>query len=89
MKYTRTPQPEDTVEAIQWNGTNYDEIKSFFGRNLTTPSTEKGWEGMIILELPESIYGYKQLHIGSWLVKRIDGVFSTMENEAFAKNYGA
>lgn len=87
MKYTRKPQPKDLIDAVQWNGSNLDEIKAFFTGTITEPSNAKNWEGMIVIDAPESTYGYYQLHIGWWIYKTTEGRYLTMTGEHFAKIY--
>ena len=41
MKYRKKPV---VIEAIQWNGTNLEEIKAFVGESLTYDILDTAWE---------------------------------------------
>lgn len=74
-KYCKKPVE---IEAIQWNGTNESEIKTFVGdaaKFTTTLLTIKTLEGIMIAQ------------VGDFIIRGVDGEFYPCKPDIFEKTY--
>ncbi len=77
-KFRRKPI---TVEAIQWDGNNLDEVLSFLGKK-----TYGQIVGAVLIVTPRAIL---TAVIGDWIVKGDDGEFYPCSNGDFEMTYDA
>ena len=70
------------IQAVQWTGTNYDEIREFIGY---FPKIICGSFGpyMIINTLKGDHYAF----IGDWIIRGIKGEFCPCKPDIFEKTY--
>lgn len=66
------------VEAIQWTGDNFNEIKDFVTRNLFIDA-----EGIGI----KTLEGDMRATIGDFIIKGVDGEFYPCKEDIFWKTY--
>lgn len=81
-------QKLERVDAIQYDGTNIEEIKNLTGKNVVEPINNISHmkEGTIVIEL--DTYGcIMEVSIGDYIVKYIDGHFCRMEKDTFESMY--
>lgn len=84
MKYTKKPV---TIEAIQWDGTNKDEIIDFcpeacFFHNIKI-SKNQFKEALLI----GTLEGIMQTSIGDYIIKGIKGEFYPCKEDIFELTY--
>lgn len=77
-KYQKKPV---VVEAVQFNGTNHEEIFDFTGRENIGGSNAEGNFNVLTLE------GYKPVPAGYWVIKGVKGEFYPCEDEIFNMTY--
>ena len=89
MKFKQRPV---MVDAIQWNGTNYDELKKFTDGAVevlyTNPNNAK--DIRIGLEVDEDQYDREYsvpLNLRDWIVKDVDGAFYPCKDKIFQLIY--
>lgn len=68
-----------TIQAIEWDGTNIEEIKEFAGDAFT---------GMkdTVLTL-STLEGFMTCHIGDWVVCGIEGEVYSVKGQIFNRSY--
>ena len=92
MKYRKKPV---VIEAVQWNGTNLEEIKEFVGDSLIYETFDVEWgDGEDILTITPTIdMGIKTLegtHIcsnGDYIIKGVQGEFYPCKPDIFMQTY--
>lgn len=81
MKYRMKPV---IIEAIQWTGQNFDEIKKFAGDNVEIRNNE-----LIIKTLEDGAFG-QAIHAATpwdYIIKGINGEFYFCKPDIFDKTY--
>ena len=76
MKYRKKPV---VIEAIQWDGTNYDEIGDWMGLNSTLEI-----DGQFIIPTLE---GDMRVSEGDWVIRGVNGEFYPCKPDIFEKTY--
>lgn len=76
MKYIKKPIP---VEAIQWNGNNYGEIREFYGKDL-----ENIGQSTLVIDALE---GRMMCPVGSYMVQGTIGEFWAVREDIFEATY--
>lgn len=71
-----------TIEAIQWTGTNYDEVCEFVGQKLEKDSHEliNGEPALLILN---TYKGHKMVSVSDYISKAYDGTFNINDAKIF------
>ena len=88
MKYRKKPV---VIEAIQWTGTNLEEIKSFVGDDLRYEIIDTAWQagaGRPIISM--KIHTLEGDHVcarGDFVIKGVNGEFYPCKPDIFAKTY--
>ena len=77
MKYVKKPIP---VEAIQWNGANFEQIATFMGD--THPFLDT-YNNLII----PTLEGEMATPVGSYVIKGVKGEFYGCNEEVFNLTY--
>lgn len=84
MRYTKKPV---TIEAIQWTGTNKDEIIDFCGEacvfNTEKISKVKTKNKLLI----RTLEGIMEASIGDYIIKGIKGEFYPCKEDIFELTY--
>jgi hypothetical protein len=84
MKYTKKPV---TIDAIQWTGTNKDEIRDFCGEscifNNIRINKVKFKEALLI----GTLEGIMEASIGDYIIKGIKGEFYPCKPDIFELTY--
>ena len=75
-KFRRKPI---TVEAIQWNGNNLDEVIAFLGTK-----TYGEFAGSVLVETPKASL---TVAVGNWIIKGADGEFYPCNPGDFERTY--
>lgn len=88
MKYRKKPV---VIEAIQWNGLNLSEIKSFVGDNLEYDIHDAAWEcgvgaPMVNMRI-KTLEGDHLCAKGDYIIKGVLGEFYPCKPDIFAKTY--
>lgn len=76
MQYCKKPV---VIEAIQWTGSNLEELQNFVGSALTCD------EKLII----HTLEGDHEARVGDYIIKGVQGEFYPCKPEIFAKTYEA
>jgi len=76
MKYRKKPV---VIEAVQWNGSNYDEIGDFMGHS----STMEFNGSFVIPTLEGDMYASE----GDWIIKGVKGEFYPCKPDIFEMTY--
>ena len=88
MKYRKKPV---VIEAIQWTGLNFEEIKAFVGQDLIYDIYDAAWKvGMGIPEVTvkiKTLEGEMLASIGDFIIKGVDGEFYPCKPDIFQKTY--
>lgn len=88
MKYVKKPV---VIEAIQWNGTNLEEIKEFVGDSLIYDINDTAWEvGKGIPHVHMEIKTLEGNHIcteGDYIIKGVHGEFYPCKPDIFEETY--
>jgi hypothetical protein len=86
MKYRKKPV---TIEALQWNGNNKDEIKCFCGEScvfiIVNANKVKIKETLQIVTLE----GTMEASLGDYIIKGIKGEYYPCKEEIFNLTYEA
>ena len=84
MKYRKKPV---VVEAIQYNGDNYDEIKKFVGASLSLDWFDVvGGIDLYIMQI-STLEGKMQVNNGDYIIKGVEGEFYPCKPDIFEKTY--
>lgn len=72
------------VEAVQWRGHNYTEIKAFAGDDVTAPAgdTNKSWDLIV-----HTMNGATRAPINFYIVKDDAGTFYPCDPGVFERKY--
>jgi len=88
MKYRKKPV---IVEAIQWSGTNLEEIKAFVGEDLVYEICDTAWEaGKGVPHVRMQIHTLEGIHIcktGDYIIKGVKGEFYPCKPDIFVQIY--
>jgi len=79
-KYRKKPV---VIEAVQWTGENFDEIKEFCP-NLVYHGTVGEENGCLIIETLE---GGMRASIGDWIIKGVKGEFYPCKPDIFEQDF--
>lgn len=79
MRYVKKPIP---IEALQWNGTNYEEIRNFMLDNHPIFDANNN----IIIETLE---GKMSAPPGSYIIKGIEGEYYPCRKDIFESTYNS
>lgn len=81
-------QKLERVDAIQYDGTNIEEIKYLTGKKILGPINDVSHikKGTIIIDL-DSCGSTMEISIGDYVVKYTDGHFCRMEKDTFESMY--
>lgn len=86
MKYKTKPVE---IEAIQWTGLNFDEVKEFAGASLMYAILDSAWkagEGRPhVLMRIRTLEGGMNVSEGDYIVKGLKGEFYPCEPDVFEK----
>jgi hypothetical protein len=75
-KYRKKPV---VIEAVQWDGTNYDEIGDWMGLNATCEIN-----GAFVIPTLE---GDHLARVGDWIIKGVAGEFYPCKPDIFERTY--
>jgi hypothetical protein len=78
MKFRKKPV---VIEAVQWNGKNIEEVKSFFGLDA-----EWSYDDLMPLEI-YTLEGTMEAAVGDWIIKGIKGEFYPCKPDIFEATY--
>lgn len=82
-KYRKRPI---VIEAVEWTGDNYDEIKDFLGKKLVGESMVG--EEVITLTIDGDVFdGWSYANRGDMVIKEHDGDCYAMTKEIFRENF--
>ena len=88
MKYRKKPV---VIEAIQWTGLNFEEIKAFVGQDLIYDIYDAAWKvGMGIPEVTvkiKTLEGEMLASVGDYIIQGVDGEFYPCKPDIFEKTY--
>ena len=79
------------IEAIQWNGLNLEEIKSFVGESLIYNICDTAWE--VGKDIPfvsmkiKTLEGNMKASVGDYIIKGLQGEFYPCKPDVFEKKY--
>ena len=88
MRYRKKPV---VIEAIQWNGSNLEEVKRFVGDSLNYSICDAAWEvgkGVphVLMEIG-TLEGNMQVTKGDYIIKGVTGEFYPCKPDIFEKTY--
>ena len=90
MKYRKNPV---IIEAIQWNGTNLEEIKQFVGNSLEYDIHDAAWQvgkGVPIVNMRiKTLEGVVEVSKGDFVIKGVNEEFYPCKPDIFEKTYEA
>lgn len=72
------------VQAVQWDGSNIDEIREFGAKVVAGPT--HGFQDVLAIDTREGIMRTKR---GSWIIRGVKGEFYPCEDEIFKLTYDA
>lgn len=81
-KYTKKPV---TIEAVQFDGKNFDEIAAFAGDSYSTENVRTGPQALYILTAEGPLHASP----GDWIIKGVKGEFYPCKPDIFAATYDA
>lgn len=89
-KYTKKPVE---VEAIQWNGLNLEEIKTFVGESLQYEIIDTAWQvgkgrPHILMQI-KTLEGDMSVSVGDYIIKGVKGEFYPCKPDIFEQTYEA
>ena len=76
MKYRKKPV---VIEALQWDGTNWDEIGDWMGLHATAQMDDD-------FVIP-TLEGDMRASVGDWIIKGVKGEFYPCKPDVFAATY--
>jgi hypothetical protein len=71
------------IEAVQWNGQNYAELREFVGESL---SAQWGVGGYCFIDTLE---GRMNAAVGDWIIRGVKGEFYPCKPDIFEQTYEA
>jgi len=80
MKYRKKPV---VIEAIQWTGTNLEEMRKFMNKNKPAWGSESYPDALYIYTLE----GTHRADIGDWIIKGVQGEFYPCKSDIFEQTY--
>lgn len=88
MKYKKKPI---IIDAIQFDGSNLEEIKEFVGKNLIYSIIDSAWQvgkGIphILMEI-KTLEGNMKVSKNDYIIKGINGEFYPCKHDIFNKSY--
>lgn len=88
MKYRKKPV---AIEAIQWTGSNLEEIKAFVGQDLIYDIYDAAWKAeqappYISIKI-KTLEGVMSASVGDYIIKGVDGEFYPCKPDIFEKMY--
>lgn len=84
-KYIKRPV---IVEAIQWNGLNLSEVKSFVGDACKYEYYDGGYQGVVPLSVYiHTLEGDMKCSKGDYIIKGVNGEFYPCKPDIFEKTY--
>lgn len=83
MKYRKKPV---VIEAIQWDGTNYEEICEFVNASLQRDAREL-YKGEASNLLIQTLEGTMEARIYDYIIKGVKGEFYPCKPDIFAETY--
>jgi hypothetical protein len=84
MKYRKKPV---VVEAIQYNGTNLDELEKFVGKALEYSIYAKFEDLEAYLVQLTTLEGKMEVRKGDYIIRGIEGEFYPCKPDIFEKTY--
>ena len=88
MRYRKKPV---IIEAIQWTGSNFEEINQFVTKDLIYDIDDAAWKvGMGIPHITikiKTLEGEMLVSIGDFIIKGVDGEFYPCKPDIFQKTY--
>jgi hypothetical protein len=79
------------IEAVQWTGSNLDEVMAFCAGDATYELMAKGNSEMVISTLDVAKYGdlaaLKRIARVDWIIKGVQGEFYPCKPDIFAETY--
>lgn len=86
MKYRKKPV---IIDAMQWTGTNLDEVMKFCGGDATYELMAKGNSELVIatLEDGERLEAKHVASRGDWIIKGVQGEFYPCKPDIFDATY--
>lgn len=88
MKYRKKPV---VIEAIQWNGHNLEEIKSFVGSDLEYDIIDTAWQvgkGSPYVDMRiKTLEGIHHVTAGDYIIKGVAGEFYPCKPDIFEQTY--
>ena len=82
MKFRKKPV---VIEAIQWTGENYADVRAFAGAGSVHHTRSDGTDGLRI----ETLEGVMAANVGDWIIRGVKGEFYPCKPDIFAATYGA
>jgi len=83
-KYRKIPV---TIDAIQWNGNNEEEIMSFVGENCEfSSSTSADYDSFTTLII-HTLEGDMSARIGDYIIRGVEGEFYPCRRDIFERTY--
>lgn len=70
------------IEAIQWTGKNYEQLRHFIGDKLVEGSRDQSF-------LIRTLEGDMKASLGDFIIKGVSGEFYPCKEEIFIKTYEA
>ena len=80
MKFRKKPV---VIEAIQWTGSNLDEMRKFMSKNKPAWGSEGYPDALYIYTLG----GTHRADIGDWIIKGVKGEFYPCKPDIFEQTY--
>lgn len=79
------------IEAIQWTGTNLEELKNFVGNSLVYDICDAAWKvgkgrPKIFMQV-KTLEGDMQVEVGDFVIKGIKGEFYPCKPDIFDSTY--
>ena len=88
MRYRKKPV---IIEATQWTGSNFEEIKQFVTKDLIYDIDDAAWKvGMGVPDITikiKTLEGEMLASIGDFIIKGVDGEFYPCKPDIFQKTY--
>lgn len=79
------------VEAVQWNGSNIEEIKSFAGSQLKYDILDTAWQvgkgRPHVFMWIKTLEGDMQVNEGDYIIKGVQGEFYPCKPDIFEQTY--
>ncbi len=81
------------IEAIQWNGTNLDEIKAFVGDSLEYEILDAAYKvgkaAPVVAMTIHTLEGDHRASVGDYIIKGVHGEFYPCKPDIFEMTYEA